>query len=258
MHEPDFQRLERIEAYVSGKLGGEELRTFESELAQDERLRAEVEVERTLSGTLQRGQELRFRDLVQRVSGAQEQKTTQSGVSETPVIPIQHGRWKWLAAAASVALVVGLALQQWVGGNGLPADALAELNAGTGYEFSGLRSGAADDLDDQLNELRRTGQLEAYLERSGELLKKDTAFARQFHDPVILDRAIVWLRLNEPDKAMAELTALRDPQRWENCEAAVVRGLVGALQDNRSRVQEEFRRADRAGCLPGDLREWMD
>lgn len=40
--------------------------------------------------------------------------------------------------------------------------------------------------------------------------------------------------------------------------AVVVRGLVAALQDNGPRVQVEFRRADRAGCLPGDMRSWME
>ena len=103
----DIRRQERIEAYVGGKLAGEELRAFEAELATDEQLRQDVEVERTLAGTLQRSPELRFRDLVRRVSDEQERGASGGGGVEKPIIPIDRGRWKWWAAAASVALLLG-------------------------------------------------------------------------------------------------------------------------------------------------------
>lgn len=156
MQEPDFQRQERIEAYVNGKLDGEELRAFESALAHDERLRAEVEVERTLSGTLQREQELRFRDLVQRVSGAQEQKATKGGGSEAPVIPIQRGRWKWLAAAASVAALVGVAVKWWSdhpdgSGTGPDYSELAYVEAPMGKYRGAVRTDVVDTVFMRIN-----------------------------------------------------------------------------------------------------------
>lgn len=109
MEEPnDIERQERIEAYVKGALTGEALRTFEADLARDPGLRTDVEAERTLRATLERGKELRFRDLVQRISQEQERGAAGGGGAETPVIPIDRGRWKWWAAAASVAVLLGL------------------------------------------------------------------------------------------------------------------------------------------------------
>lgn len=104
----DIERQERIEAYASGTLEGESLRAFEAELARDPGLRSDVEAERTLRATLQRGKELRFRDLVQQVSDQQERGASGGGGAEPPVIPIDRGRWKWWAAAASVAVLLGV------------------------------------------------------------------------------------------------------------------------------------------------------
>lgn len=106
----DIRRQERIEAYVGGKLAGEELRAFEAELAADAQLQRDVEVERTLAETLQRSPELRFRDLVQRVSDDQERGASGGGGAEKPVIPIDRGRMRWWAAAAGVAVVLGIAV----------------------------------------------------------------------------------------------------------------------------------------------------
>lgn len=114
MNEPDIRRQERIEAYVGGTLSGVDLNAFEAELARDELLRQEVEVERTLAATLQRGHELRFRDLVEQVSAEQERGATTGGGMEKPVIPIDRGRWRWLAAAASVAVLIGVGVALWL------------------------------------------------------------------------------------------------------------------------------------------------
>lgn len=109
MEEPnDIERQERIEAYVSGTLGGEALRAFEAELDRDPGLRTDVAAERTLRATLQREKELQFRDLVQQVCGKQERGASGGGSAEPPVIPIDRGRWKWWAAAASVAVLLGV------------------------------------------------------------------------------------------------------------------------------------------------------
>lgn len=252
------ERQERIEAYVRGTLSEEALVAFEAELRTDPRLQEDVATERVLLETLQRAREMRFRDLVERVSGEQERSADGGVEAETPVIPISRGRWMWLAAAASVALAVTFAVQHWSGSGGLPADALAELNTGTGFEFSGVRGGAPDEVDDRLNALRRTGKLDAYLLESEQALQNDTAFANRYHDPVRLDRAIVWLRLNKPDKALDELAKLRDPARWDKCEAAEVRGLAAAMRNDKDAMRAEFQMADRAGCLPDDLRALMN
>ncbi|MBK9196309.1 MAG: hypothetical protein IPO17_15295, partial [Flavobacteriales bacterium] len=137
---------------------------------------------------------------------------------------------------------------------GLRQDTLAELNTDRGFRDSVARSGTTDDLDDELSGLRRSGQLDAYLRRSDLALMNDTAFANLFHDPVRLDRAIVLLRLNDPDKALQETAKLRDPQRWEKCEAAQVRGLAAALLNNKHLMRSKFEQADRAGCLPEGCR----
>ena len=129
MDEPnDIERQERIEAYVNGALTGEALRTFEAELDRDPGLRSDVETERTLRATLQRGQELRFRDLVQQVSDQQERGASGGGGAEPPVIPIDRGRWKWWGAAASVAVLLGVgAMMVWPSGGGSEAEKFQEF-----------------------------------------------------------------------------------------------------------------------------------
>lgn len=113
----DIERQERIEAYVSGKLSGEELRAFEQALGGDGELRADVEIERVLRETVKRGPEMRFRELVQRVSQEQENAGLNSGAPETPVIPIDRKRnWTWIAAAASVALLLTVGIAQFMRG----------------------------------------------------------------------------------------------------------------------------------------------
>lgn len=86
----------------------------------------------------------------------------------------------------------------------------------------------------------------------------DPAFAELFHDPVRLGRAVVWPRPNDTDKALQELVALRDPQQWENWEAAQVRGLAADLKNDQYGACSAFEQADRAGCLPEGSRLFME
>lgn len=252
----DLMRADRISAYVSGTLTGAERAAFEAEMARDAALANDVELERLLRDTIKHEDVMRFRDRVRKVVAEQEASAEKP---EAPVIPIGRSRtWVYLAAAASVAAVVAFALWNWAGTGGLQQDTLAALNTDQGFEFSGTRGGTTDDLDEQLSELRRSGQLDAYLHQSELALANDTAFTGRFHDPVRLDRAIVWLRRNDPDKALQELAALRDPQRWEKCEAAIVRGLEAALRNDRHLMQAELAKADRAGCLQEPFRELLE
>ena len=129
--EADITRQERIEAYVAGRLSEADTRAFNALVAKDETLRADVEIERVLQETLGRGSELRFRDLVQRVSDEQEQGVARGGGAETPVIPIGSGRWRWWAAAASVAVVVGVGSVLMMQGPGSEQLALAQVGSYT-------------------------------------------------------------------------------------------------------------------------------
>ncbi|MCB9183420.1 MAG: hypothetical protein H6591_05835 [Flavobacteriales bacterium] len=126
---------------MDGTLGGEALRAFEAELAHDPGLRIDLEAERTLRATLQRSLELRFRDLVQQVSGQQERDASDGGTSEPPVIGVDRGRWKWWAAAASVAVLLGVGgLIMRFSGN---ADRMA-LAQVEGYTWQVRGDGSAD------------------------------------------------------------------------------------------------------------------
>lgn len=123
----EIRRQERIEAYVGGKLSAKEFHAFEAEMAADEQLRQDVEVERALTGTIQHSSELRFRDVVLRVSEEQERGTAGGRGAEKPVIPIDRGRMKWWAVAASVALLIGTAAVLLFQGPNAEELALAEV-----------------------------------------------------------------------------------------------------------------------------------
>ncbi len=147
----DIERQERIEAYVNDALTGEALHAFESDLARDTGLRTDVEAERTLRATLKRGQELRFRDLVQRVSDQQERGASGGGGAKPPVIPIDRGRWKWWAAAASVAALLGVGLVMRLSGS---ADRLA-LAQVEGYTWQVRGDGSADAFSTAMMQARQ-------------------------------------------------------------------------------------------------------
>ena len=127
----DIARQERIEAYVAARLSESDTRAFEAQLAQDDVLRADVEIERVLQQTQRRGSELRFRDLVRHVSAEQEQGVARGGGAETPVIPIGSGRWRWWAVAASVAVLVGVGSVLMLQGPGSEQLALAQVGSYT-------------------------------------------------------------------------------------------------------------------------------
>lgn len=115
--EQDIERSERILAYVQGAMGTAERAAFEQELAADQGLRTEVEAARAIAGALRNEPELRFRELVSRVSEKQEKSST-SGMAP-PVIPIgRKANWAWMAAAASVLVLVAIGIGNYL----LPTD----------------------------------------------------------------------------------------------------------------------------------------
>lgn len=205
----DIRRQERIEAYVGGKLAGEELRAFEAELATDEQLRQDVEVERTLAGTLQRSPELRFRDLVQRVSDEQERGATGGGGSEKPVIPIDRGRMRWWAAAASVALLLGAGALFFLQGSDPQQLAMAEVR-----EFSISVRGDSTGASAHADALMKARQL-------------------------ILD--------HKPAEAIALLQVPR-AAKCEEAERRWLLGLAYLLADQVAKARPELDRVSSAGC----------
>lgn len=205
----DIRRQERIEAYVGGKLAGEELRAFEAQLATDEQLRQDVEVERTLAGTLQRSPELRFRDLVQRVSDEQERGATGGGGAEKPVIPIDRGRWRWLAAAASVALLIGAGAVLFLQGGDPQQLAMAEVR-----EFSITVRGDSTGVSAHADALMKARQL-------------------------ILDR--------KPAEAIALLQVPR-PAVCEEAQRKWLLGAAHVVAGNSAKARPELQQASQAGC----------
>ncbi|MBK9146190.1 MAG: hypothetical protein IPM12_00055 [Flavobacteriales bacterium] len=115
--EQEIKRSERIIAYVQGAMSPVERTAFEHEMATDPGLRAEVEAAQAVTVALRNEPELRFRELVTRVSAEQEQASG-SGTA-APVIPIgRKPNWAWMAAAASVLVLVAIGIGNYL----LPTD----------------------------------------------------------------------------------------------------------------------------------------
>lgn len=205
----DIRRQERIEAYVGGKLAGEELRAFEAELAADAQLQRDVEVERTLAGTLRRSPELRFRDLVQRVSDDQERGATGGGGAEKPVIPIDRGRMKWWAVAAGVALLIGAGAVLFLQGSDPQQLAMTEVR-----EFTITVRGDSTGTSAHADALMKARQL-------------------------ILD--------HKPAEAIASLQVPRTA-KCEEAERRWLLGLAYLLADQEAKARPELNRVSSAGC----------
>lgn len=115
--EQDIQRIERVHAFVQGRMNPDERAVFEKEMATDLSLRAEVEAAQAMTEALRNEAELRFRELVTRVSAEQE-RTASSGI-EPPVIAIgRRANWGWMAAAASVLILAAIGVGNYL----LPSD----------------------------------------------------------------------------------------------------------------------------------------
>ncbi len=115
--EQEIQRSERILTYVQGAMSPAERAAFEQDMATDPGLRAEAEAAQAVTAALRNEPELRFRTLVSRVSADQER--TAVGGNAPPVIPIgRKPNWGWMAAAASVLVLVAIGIGNYL----LPTD----------------------------------------------------------------------------------------------------------------------------------------
>lgn len=100
---------ENIQAYIDGDLHGEDLTSFEAQLKQDEELAAEVDNYRLLAeGVMAVG----LREQMKALAKEQSSEKQDSGAKI-----ISFGRYRTLAIAASVALLLGALLFQNLGGN---------------------------------------------------------------------------------------------------------------------------------------------
>lgn len=233
--ELDIQRSERIHAYVQGTMGDAERAAFELDLAADATLRAEVDAGRTLRLAIQHEPELRFRLLVRRVSEAQEQGG--GGLEgETPVVPIgRRNNLRWMAAAASVLVILSVSL--WVftdriGGPDYHTLAMAELD----HPMSSTRSSGA--IADQLDSLHQVatkhllaGNHEVFIHYTTPLIANNL-FAQRHGVRTRLDRAYALLKLERPAEARIELNGLDATDGPSLAERAYYLALSYLLEDD--------------------------
>lgn len=200
----DMERQERIEAYVSGKLAPAEREVFEQAMNVDELLRADVEVERLLHTTLKRGPEMRFRDLVERVSTEQERTPSERGAGGKPVVPIFRGRWRYWAAAASVVLLVGVGAALMMRGPDQEELAMAQVEA-----FSISVRGDSTTTDPYAVDLMnaRRWLLDQHPEEAFALLQKPRSTPCQDAERRWL-LGLAYLLTQEETKARAEISAV--------------------------------------------------
>lgn len=186
--EQDIQRSERIHAYLHGMMDVHERAQFEQEMAGDPDLRSEVGAAHVLDAALGQEQELRFRKLVGTVSD-------RAGIGgggelddETPVIPIgRRNNLRWMAAAASVAILAGAAAWFFITGQRTNDTAqFAWVDIGVSHPRSGGQWDFADSLHLSLttrfDAARTSKQADRTLEEKLEAALEIPAYAARYGD----------------------------------------------------------------------------
>lgn len=208
--EQEIQRSERIRAFVQESMNPSERAVFEQEMATDPGLRAEVEAAQAVTAALRNEPELRFRELVSRVSAEQEQASG-SGTA-APVIPIgRKPNWGWMAAAASVLVLVAIGIGNYL----LPTDH-AEL-AMTYVDRA--RSGVRGQMPDSL---------------SGE--------------EALLDSALALLQQKEVERAKALLDTAPFTTTCTEARRGLVLALANLMQDDEATARQLLLPVTSSGC----------
>src|SRR5258705_9436236 len=100
--------FEKIELYLAGELKGEELALFEKQLKDDDQLRQQVDLYKTIES-----------EMKQRTSGSKEEADLKKSLSDlgkkyfarettAKIIPIhQKRKWLYVAAAAVLLIIAG-------------------------------------------------------------------------------------------------------------------------------------------------------
>jgi len=243
-------RRERIEAFVTGRLTEAERSAFEADMRADETLRAEVEIERVLQNTLPRTPELRFRELVQQVSEAQEKVGTRDGGVGGTVIPIERGRWMWWAAA-SVFLLVGAGVLTWYimhQDRSALAMRFAEVHVPQRVRGGHGTDPSHDSSLVRLWQLRANGDAAGYLSATERLLRTDSSFQALHGDVVRTERMMVLLGMGNVAGAMEERARVPDGSP-SPCELDLVDGLIATLQGREEMAVQALQQAVRGGCV---------
>jgi len=177
---------------------------------------------------------LRFRRLVGAVSDRIEGAGGGASVEETSVIPIgRRSDMRWIAAAASVLVLLGVSLWYFTGQDtDYRALALAELER----PLSNVRSGAV--ITDQVDSLHQEatkrllgGQHEDFLRFSARLME-DSLFAVRHGERSRLDRAYALLKLERPAEARAELAGVETTDKTITAERAYYLSLAHLMEEN--------------------------
>ncbi len=240
--ELDIQRSERIHAYVLGSVSTAERSAFEQELATDPTLRDEVAAERTLMEAIHQEPELRFRQLVQRVSQTQEQ-VGEIVPEETPVIPIgRRFDMRWMAAAAGVLVLLGVSL--WFL-SGQDADyrslALAELQQPpSATRSAGEGTTVIDSLQQVASKRLQSGQWQELLSFTEMLLEREE-FTDRYGDRTRLDRAWALMKLDRPNEARDELGQVNAADAAIQAERAYYLALAYLLEADAESAREALR-----------------
>ena len=120
---PDFQNLDKIDAYLNDVLSAVERAKFEQELADDPALRREFDLVQDMLG----GVELAGDEALKAQIGAAHSELGEEGFFTKPeariveMQPARRGLWRILAVAASVLVLVTMGIVWWVKQQSSPA-----------------------------------------------------------------------------------------------------------------------------------------
>ena len=207
----NYNDISHIEAYLRGKMAGQERRDFDAQLSTDEALKTEVEAYRKIFTGLEGLRDEAFvHDVASWVAEAKSDDSDN-------IVPMQSGAtvrplWRRLAVAASIALLLGFGAAWW-GGSQYSDVAIAERGYVAPLSSGTMGEGTQLDEVEALYEAAHQNFQEGKYAAAAERFDQFTATLRG--NPAIMD----------------ELTAnaYLDNARWTGLLAKFAAGQIGEV-----------------------------
>jgi tetratricopeptide (TPR) repeat protein len=239
-----FEKYERIEAYLSGRLSGKELEVFESEMNADPELAEEVALQQGVFEALKDKQTLAFRKTLEAIRdkramsiSAVRKKPISLGrifsIAATVLVLITAGIWLWNTNPFSTASPFELSVNNFEAPENLNA-----LNNQKKSSFRGKKAGEGElELWSEIESLYQSGQFQEGYEK---LAGVPNEIYEDYASEINYQMGVLAFRLDKPEQAVKHFEKVEvgyaDSKRWY--KALALLRIEGQLPQAKATLEE--------------------